>query len=186
MPASYFFGYGSLVNLNTHSYPATRPCSLDGWRRKWCGVAGRGPALLSVRPVSGQRIDGMTAQVPGNDWAALDQRESGYGRHAARSVSGLDVQVYQVRDDIELSDTAAPILLSYLDVVVQGFLTHFGEDGVARFFASTDNWDRPVLDDRHTPRYPRHQKLSENETVQVDAHLHELGIHPVRQLHNAI
>ena len=33
-----------------------------------------------------------------------------------------------------------PILLSYLDVVVQGYLAEFGEAGVARFFASTDGW----------------------------------------------
>ena len=35
-------------------------------------------------------------------------------------------------------DTAHPILLSYIDVVMEGYLDHFGRDGLDRFVASTE------------------------------------------------
>ena len=63
---------------------------------------------------------------------------------------------------------AHPVLLSYLDVVVQGYLHEFGPDGVERFFATTDGWDAPILDDRAHPHYPRHQHLTPAETALVD------------------
>jgi hypothetical protein len=67
------------------------------------------------------------------------------------------------------------ILLSYLDVVVQGFLKEFGESGVTRFFDTTDGWNTPVLNDRNDPRYPRAQVLSTAETALVDHHLNRLS-----------
>lgn len=68
-----------------------------------------------------------------------------------------------------------PVLLSYLDVVVQGYRRWFGEDGVAAFFASTDGWDAPILNDRAAPRYPRHQPLSKDDREMVDHHLLCIG-----------
>ncbi|MFT6224241.1 MAG: hypothetical protein ACJA1F_002090 [Paracoccaceae bacterium] len=68
-----------------------------------------------------------------------------------------------------------PILRSYLDVVVQGYLQVFGEQGVVDFFATTRGWQAPVLDDRTAPVYPRHQLLSSSETALVDAHLSALA-----------
>jgi hypothetical protein len=42
---------------------------------------------------------------------------------------------------------------------------------VAAFFATTDGWDRTILNDRHAPRYPRHQTLSDHDRLVVDGHL---------------
>lgn len=50
----------------------------------------------------------------------------------------------------------------------------FGEAGVARFFATTDGWDAPILDDRAKPQYPRAQQLSSAETALVDRMLRAL------------
>jgi hypothetical protein len=65
--------------------------------------------------------------------------------------------------------------LSYIDVVVQGYLREFGEEGVARFFATTDGWDAPVADDRADPIYLRHQTLTRAERALVDRWLDDLG-----------
>ena len=65
------------------------------------------------------------------------------------------------------------MLLSYLDVVVQGYLREFGEQGVQRFFDTTDGWDAPVLNDRADPVYPRHRTLNEQERALVDDMLAE-------------
>ncbi len=166
-----FFGYGSLVNRATHDYPAAMPAQLHGWRRTWVRTDIRDVVFLSVRPDPDSVIDGLVAQVPGADWTALDLRESGYDRvdatHAV-TVQAPTVAVYQVPAAKQRRDGEHFMLLSYLDVVVQGFLREFGQAGVEGFFATTDGWDTPVQDDRGAPRYSRAQTLTPDERALVD------------------
>ncbi|SER74677.1 ChaC-like protein [Tranquillimonas rosea] len=180
MSDPYFFGYGSLVNRATHSYAAAHPARLHGWRRVWRHTDLQPQAFLTAVPVEGSAIDGLIAAVPGADWAALDARETGYDRVAAprvdHPVGDVDVRVYTIpKGKHRVPDDTCPILLSYLDVVVQGYLTEFGESGVEAFFATTDGWDTPIRDDRHAPLYPRAQVLEPRERAMVDAHLRAVG-----------
>lgn len=167
-----FFGYGSLVNRATHDYAPARRARLAGWRRVWVHVPVRPVAFLSVEPAEGCAIAGLVADVPGGDWAALDAREHAYIRHPVAARAGdlvLPAQVYAVPRDTARSPSARnPILLSYLDTVVQGFLDEYGEAGVADFFASTTGWHAPVADDRANPRYPRARALSGAGRALVD------------------
>lgn len=181
-PPPYFFGYGSLVNTATHAYHDPQPARLQGWRRHWCHTSLREVAFLSAVPDPEVSIDGLIAAVPGADWEALDAREFAYDRIPTQSVEhGLphrpEISVYAVpaRSQTQGSDRH-PILLSYLDVVVQGYLQVFGEAGVVDFFASTSGWDSPVLNDRAGPRYPRHQDLTLAERDLVDHHLNRLQV----------
>ena len=179
-PPRHFFGYGSLVNRATHSYPAAHPALLQGWRRVWVHTTVRPVAYLSVRCDATCDIDGLLAEVPGGDWAALDDREHAYIRHPVRAqLTGLGAvaaQVYAVPPDhAQDPQTAHPILLSYLDTVVQGFVREFGQSGAERFFATTDGWQAPMLDDRAAPRYPQAQVLSGAETRLVDRLLVSVG-----------
>ena len=178
MQYPYFFGYGSLVNAATHVYSSTHPATLTGWKRVWRHTSLRDLAFLSVVPAEGSQIDGLIAEVPNSDWQALDLRETGYFRSQLPDTSlthragAVEVQMYQTHPKHETpSDVQHPILLSYLDVVVQGFLGVFGEDGVSQFFETTDGWDASILNDRSNPRYPRHQVLTPQETELVDFHL---------------
>ncbi|WP_299685777.1 gamma-glutamylcyclotransferase family protein [uncultured Tateyamaria sp.] len=166
-----FFGYGSLVNRATHDYPGAQPAQLHGWRRTWVRTEFRDVVFLSVRRDPDTSIDGLIAQVPRGDWAALDLRETGYDRIPADgqlSVETGPVAVYQVPDTHQRHGGDHAILLSYLDVVVQGFLREFGQRGVEAFFATTDGWDTPVRDDRAAPLYPRAQVLSAQERALTD------------------
>ena len=178
----YFFGYGSLVNRNTHSYPDARTAQLDGWRRQWVRTEGRDIVYLSVVQHPATRIDGLIAAVPGADWAALDKREYSYERHASGGAvvhdltPAPDIAHYAIPADIAVTHGDHVILLSYLDVVVQGFLREFGTEGAARFFDTTYGWDTPILDDRAAPLYPRHQTLTEAETAVVDQHMDRLSV----------
>ena len=171
-----FFGYGSLVNLATHSYDDPRPAVLQGWQRVWQRTKLRKAAFLSVAPCPDTVLHGVIARVPGADWAALDQREAAYQRHDVTVTVHHDgpkapTAVYQVKP-AHLSDAQDhPILRSYLDVVVQGYLKVHGEAGVAQFFDTTDGWNMPIFDDRTAPLYPRHQVLTAAETALVDHHL---------------
>lgn len=175
----YFFGYGSLVNRQTHDYPDARLAKLKGWRRIWCLTNLRPEAFLSARPAPETTIDGLIAVVPQRDWGALDRRETGYQRHPVSEAvdhdlsQPTDVQVYAIPDH-SIPGHGGHILLSYLDVVVQGYLHRYGADGAAAFFATTDGWDRVVLDDRAAPKYPRHQRLADDEKALVDRELARL------------
>lgn len=180
---SYFFGYGSLVNRASHAFAGAVPAQLTGWRRIWRHTDLRPVAYLTVVPDPEAEIDGLIAPVPDADWPALDAREAAYIRApAAHQVRHPlphrpEIAVYTIPDGLHAAPSHAhPILLSYLDVVVQGYFREFGTAGVQRFFDTTDGWDAPLLDDRSTPRYPRHQSLTAQERDQTDQHLDRLGV----------
>ena len=179
----YFFGYGSLVNRATHDFPNPHRAQLRGWRRVWRHTDLRPVAFLTAVPDAGSVIDGMIAHVPGNDWRALDQREWAYDRVPATGAvipplgAGIEIAVYAVAAGRHGTPSERyPVLLSYLDAVVQGYLREYGEAGADRFFATTDGWEAPFLNDRAAPRYPRHQQLAPDETAFVDDRLARLAV----------
>jgi len=184
----YFFGYGSLVNRNTHQYDNPRPAQLSGWRRVWRHTVLRPLAYLTVEPDSSTTIDGLIAAVPDADWDALDVRETAYERvPAAHQVQHPlpfqpEIALYSIPDGKHGRPTERhPVLLSYIDVVVQGYLHEYGAKGATLFFDTTDGWDAPILNDRAKPVYPRHCKLSRGETDFVDDALSRLSAQ-VKQL----
>ncbi len=175
MNPAYFFGYGSLVNRDTHVFGGASAATLKGWRRVWRHTMLRPVAYLTVVPDPDSEIDGLIAQVPDQDWAALDERERAYDRvGAAHQIAhplsfDPEIAVYTIPEGKHGHPTDVyPVLLSYVDVVVVGYLREYGEAGVARFFQTTDGWDAPIIDDRSAPIYPRHQNLSVDETIFVD------------------
>jgi hypothetical protein len=177
MTNPFFFGYGSLVNRGTHIYENAHPAQIKGWRRTWRHTPNHNVSLLTATPCAQSEIDGLIAEVPNADWVALDTREAGYDRHLTNAVAHPlphqpEIAIYAVPVPAAFNAPHSPaIILSYLDVVVRGYLTEFGEAGVARFFETTDGWDTPIVDDRAAPRYPRAQTLTSSETAIVDAHL---------------
>ena len=173
-----FFGYGSLVNLRTHDYASPRKAKIKGWRRIWQQSGNRPVAFLSVHPVQNAEIEGLIAEVPGANWAALDEREHAYNRvDVTKTLNADTATAIYVGDPSMMAprNSDHPILLSYLDVVVQGYLNEFGKSGVARFFETTDGWDAPILNDRIRPIYPRHLDLTQKERALTDAFLKSLG-----------
>jgi hypothetical protein len=183
--SNYFFGYGSLVNQRTHTYEDCRPATVRGWQRSWFPSARRDVSFLSAVPDSGGvlQLQGLIASVPQGNWSALDLREQAYFRspieHGTLTCDLSQppvVQIYQANPDyVDPVVSRKPILLSYLDVVVQGYLRVFGQAGVESFFATTLGWDTPIRDDRAAPVYTRAQSLSRAETALVDRHLTEVS-----------
>ena len=187
MKDPYFFGYGSLVNSRSHAYPDPRPATIKGWRRAWVATPRFGNVLLTSVPMPGHSIQGVIAAVPGADWTALDERESGYARVPASHEVEHDhphrpeIAIYSVAPENLRDRNGHVILLSYLDVVVQGFHDVFGEQGVQNFFDTTDGWDTPVVNDRADPVYPRHQKLTDAQTALVDDNLAQRSVKVLRR-----
>ena len=187
MSESFFFGYGSLVNRQTHGFTPPYPAKATGWRRAWQSVPSSPLAYLTAVPDPDCTIEGLIAPVPDEGWAALDLREAAYERLDARSAihheapGATEMAIYSIAPDRRLSPRAdTPVLLSYLDVVVQGYLQEFGPEGADRFFATTSGWEAHFLDDRDAPRYPRAQILSNDERAFVDARLDALGARRIR------
>jgi len=172
-----FFGYGSLVNLATHDYRNPRKANVWGWRRRWVYSLKRDVSFLTASKDPRTSIQGMIADVAGIGWNALDEREAAYQRFELQNKDVAGVQIY-VADPKHTAPAGQnkPILLSYLDCVVQGFLEQFGEQGVSAFFDSTSGWNRPIRNDRTTPIYPRAQMLSKSETQLVNHHLDKLSV----------
>jgi hypothetical protein len=180
-PARAFFGYGSLVNAATHGFDAPAPATLTGWRRAWRHTRHRPVSFLTAVPAGPEdALLGLVARVPDGDWAELDAREYAYERvmvtqstrpHAGPAPEA--VAVYAIAPGAHAAPRADhPVLQSYLDTVLQGYLRVFGPPGVAHFIDTTDGWaEAPVLQDREAPRYPRATALGEEERDLIDAAL---------------
>jgi hypothetical protein len=171
----HFFGYGSLVNRDTHDFTPVHRSHITGWRRVWHRAPVRPAAFLSVVPDPEAMIDGVIAPVPNDNWNALDAREYAYDRikvteavvHTAQDVR--DISIYAIPPDKSAPpDEDHPILLSYVDAVIQGYLREFGEDSAMRFMHATEGWSTSVRNDRDAPIYPRAQVLSPMERSFVD------------------
>ena len=165
-----YFGYGSLVNRETRpeGEQATN-VTLKGWQRVWnhrvANAGARHPCTsLSIEPAQGV-IQGVLVQIPEHELDALDQREFGYERMCLQASDfvlpeDLDVQQVFVYRSLQhnrfLADGEHPVTQSYVDCVMAGYLERFGDEGLQQLLQSTRGWDRPVLDDRLAPTYPRH------------------------------
>ncbi|WP_299921726.1 gamma-glutamylcyclotransferase family protein [uncultured Pelagimonas sp.] len=181
MTHAYFFGYGSLVDQRTHAYAPTQPAKASGWARAWCATPDRNLCFLTAIRDANCAILGLVAPVPSQDWSVLDERERAYERHEAsadidHSAPGSSIAIYSVSDHRRSIPTAKnPILLSYLDVVIHGYLQEFGADGAAHFFSTTQGWEAPILNDRSDPIYPRSQTLGDATRQTVDSALARFG-----------
>lgn len=182
MSSRFFFGYGSLVNRYTHEFTGVARASASGWRRAWRFARSRQVSFLTVIPDPECTIHGLVAAVPDQDWAALDHRERAYDRLPADDCVSHDgpgdasVAIYAIRaEHLNEPDADHPVLLSYLDVVIEGYLREYGAEGPRHFLETTTGWTAPILDDRAAPRYPRHRRLSPDTRDAVETVLRETG-----------
>lgn len=180
-----YFGYGSLVNRATHrtEIVAAVPARLKGWRRCWRpGGSGARQALLSVRRDPGAVCEGLLVVDRAENLPAVDERERGYRRVA---LTGADLALDGAMPDcpVHVYEALAPepaaglhTIQSYLDAVLQGIFGEYGEAGVRRFMAQTEDFDLAVMADRAAPLYPRAVALEEAERSLFDALLQEHGM----------
>lgn len=184
MTGLWVFGYGSLVNLDTHSYETHYPARLTGWTRSWrhwIDTPNRKAVSLTVEPSDGTRIEGRVAFVPDAALPALDQREAGYDRISlppdALDIDGPTVPVVMYRSrSCQPGGATHPIIQSYVDCVLAGFEALGGAVAIERFISSTDGWETPILRDRATPLYPRAVTLASQDAARFDGYLDAIGV----------
>lgn len=184
-PKAYSFGYGSLVNRDTHIFRDLYKARVRGWRRRWChwveAPFGTCTSLTVVSDASAE-VTGLVMGTPLSEHAKLNAREKGYDRIIIPSGAidhdgprNIEVELYQSRHQLP-GNADAPILQSYLDTVMQGFEAEFGQDGVTDFLANTDGWETPILRDRSNPKYPRVTPLSAIDAERYDAMMSEMDV----------
>lgn len=171
---AHYFGFGSLVNRQTRpdderAWNAT----LHGWQRVWehrvsASDSRSSCTSLSVEPAQ-TSIQGVLVEIPLADLAALDAREAGYERmelsahdvEFPKDVDASTIYLYRsLPENRHLAGKIHPIAQSYVDCVMAGYQERFGTSGLKMMLGTTKGWDRPVLNDRLKPIYPRHVKLS--------------------------
>ena len=182
----YYFGYGSLVNRDTR--PAgefSEPATLKGWRRVWENRTAdpdrdQQCTSLSIEALESSEsgaIEGVVARMPAAQLALLDEREAGYDRlklpaeqfELTDTVATDFIYVYQSEQPNRfLADEQHPILQSYIDCVLAGYLAQFGRLGMQRMVDTTRGWNRHIMNDRDAPHYPRAVHIDENLQLSVD------------------
>lgn len=190
----YYFGYGSLVNRETR--PADElasPARLKGWRRVWehriqHADLQRRSTSMSIEPmpvdpaVSSRGIDGVVVRLEKDLLPVLDQRESGYERlvlpadvfELPAELKTDRVIVYRsLPQNRNLADDAHPVLQSYVDCIMAGYQRMFGDNGLQDLISSTRGWERPVLNDRRFPRYPRSVIVDQQSLNHFDASIRQ-------------
>ena len=186
-----YFGYGSLVNRDTlrTDFLHAQPVRLHGWRRCWRPRKQGDPiltdppsSLLSARRVADGSIDGLLVFDRLANLPSVDERERTYDRIPVPKtrVEGLGddlpacpVYVFEAQTNTLPHDPEHPILQSYLDAVLQGFLREFGQSGVHRVLQTTDGFERSLHADRHAPIYPRSVQLTDDERAFFDTLLED-------------
>lgn len=183
-----YFGYGSLVNrktLRTTYVDAVRG-ELKGFRREWNirGETPHGPvcALTASRDPD-MSIQGLLVVDLAENLGQVDEREARYDRMRLSDMdldleADIDVSelyVYQAKSTfVGLQDPKFPIWQSYVDAVMQGYMTEFGEAGLQRFVSQTRGWEQAILADRDAPHYPRAVELSVSEQRLFDDLIREI------------
>ena len=184
-----YFGYGSLVNLDSLRTPyiSAHRARLTGWQRSWLTrpkVPGSfapidGLAFLSAQQAPDVTIDGMVIIDHAASLEALDEREALYDRvelghdrleFLDENPLSHDTPTYLYVAQPTYAGESGQILRSYLDVVMQGYYTHFGRESLNRFIETTSNFDCPIYEDRSTPHYPRSVSLSGEEVALFEEH----------------
>ncbi|WP_316859655.1 gamma-glutamylcyclotransferase family protein [uncultured Cohaesibacter sp.] len=188
-----YFGYGSLVNDRTRNADSFGiPGRLKGYARHWSiweasperrAFGLQGAAALSVSPESNAYCDGLLVFDLKEHLPQVDLREAKYERvkldladFATDHENPVAIESYIYVGKPALTDEANPkfpILQSYIDAVMQGFLEKFGVEGLQRFVAETDGWHTPILQDRQRPLYPRSVELTLEEEALVDRYVNQ-------------
>ncbi len=178
-----YFGYGSLVNRNTRpAQEVAHSARLKGWQRVWDHRVihpnrNQRCTSLSIEPSSDVAVEGVIVRLELDKLPQLDEREAGYDRlslpvadfdlpedlleQMATQQMGDTIMVYRSHEHNRgLADVEHPVLQSYVDCVMAGYLHRFGEEGVNALVSSTRGWGCSLFNDRAEPFYPRWVEVS--------------------------
>ena len=180
-------GAGQLASANTPSIEqfawqqAIRKAGYNG------SVTPQDLALLSVHRDEQSSISGLLIIDRLENLPALDERERLYDRVRVPvndlQLAGPETVVSAIAPQnifIYVGQAAPaglpPLLQSYLDTVMLGFLETHGDAGLEDFLTSTIGFAREIIRDRDAPIYPRAVKPGNRLAERFDALLLSAGV----------
>ncbi len=137
----------------------------------------------------------MLVLIDSSELEALDRRELGYDRltlpidrfdismqsgttpeqgdndtinNALQNQIGEVYMYASARTQAFAASDEFPLLQSYVDCVMNGYETVFGEGGLHRFMNTTRGWQAPMIKDRLQPRYVRSISLTTEQASRYD------------------
>jgi len=168
---NFIFGYGSLISeesrkktgLSKKSYIA----KLNGFKREWnIKIHEAKATALGIIKNSESFCNGIIFEIPEKEIKNFDKRENKYYSRIEIDPNSLNIKEFPNIQNIKIwvyvtkkpttPTKDFPILLSYIDVVLNGCLK-INENFAKDFINTTSNW-KYTENDRNNPRYPRAEK----------------------------
>ena len=174
----YIFSYGSLAHKEvaemTGRTLAFIPAILRGYKRNFRALSKPGGfAAAGIEQAKGEQCIGMLVEVPEEELEKFDEREWFYNRAELKKDRLLPLTreplpegkyyLYVPKNPQPPTETC-PLAQSYIDVMLTPFITMDSEKAIEMVKAMGD-LDRPWVDDRKIPKYPRYPKDINTEAV---------------------
>jgi hypothetical protein len=180
------------------------PCTVAGFRRTWSASVDlraqnivANESILGVTAVSVQpsapttRCTGVVVEVPNSELPSFDEREAGYERIRLdrKAVAILatdaggedalppDAVCWIYAHPPGAPTAAAPVLQSYLDVMLLG-CAEYGDEFAEEFLRTTTGWGAELgafIDDRDAPGYVRASVAARASAAKWDGMLMQLA-----------
>ena len=190
-------GYGSLLSHDSRLRHSDIDCcsvpvSVSGFKRAWVTRStGEQQTYVGAQVCSQSQLNGVLLPIEEIS-AELKVRERDY-RFIEVEMSQLDLHLMHHVQQFEATlknkkiwlcetlykdtaDNCHPVYQSYIDTCLIGCI----ETGVAHFarefIDTTHFWEACWVDDRESPRYPRHARISEKQKNEIDVILEQSGI----------
>lgn len=188
----FIFSYGTLAHKNVAEITAETldylPAYLAGYKRNFKAlIESRKFAAAGVHEDENETLLGMLVEVPEKSLEAFDKRESHYYRiqlHPSRiklhSKDELPEGTYHlyVPEKPERPNDNIPMVQSYMDVIVEAFLTYEGNLAQKIVESFLEHANDPLFNDRNNPRYSRALKNASVDLIDnlMQAHAQDLII----------
>lgn len=190
----FVLGYGSLLSDDSRLQHSDNPNSavaveVEGFERRWITRAfHEQQTYVGVTPKAGAQINAHC--IPFTLDEALQKREQDYrfvrvDRKLVTLLSGATaMQQARLSDEdtqlwiceslaVHPAHAQYPIYQSYIDTCLSGCLSFYAHDmalasaHARRFIQTTQGWQH-VINDRHSPQYPRHAIVDPNTIAIID------------------
>lgn len=170
---AWIFSYGTLINpeirKKTGNSGKTCIARARGYRRRWNWQhPTQSRTALGVEKKEDCQCLGVVVEIPDSEIHKFDEREFNYRREHVDNVEcqvKLDEVWIYVPIEPKLASTQKPIVQTYLDPILDYFLK-VDEELAQEFLQTTMDWERPWVDDRDNPVYPR--ALEKVDTNRID------------------
>jgi len=165
----WIVSYGTLVNKKitdkTGNSSEYIPCLIHNHIRRWSfSLPSEKRSAAGIEQKNNAFTTGMLVKIPESELPKFDKREKGYTRQRvvdrkilkplSKSTPNGNFWLY-VQNIAKIPTNKTPISQTMVDVIVDAHLK-FSEEFAVQFIETTLDWEKPWVNDRNNPLYPRY------------------------------